>query len=356
MANFKVNSKERKLELVSVVAPGASIELPVEPHDPAFRRAESQVLASMYYAVIAGKHLAEIHMTYNLVEAAMHNAFDAQGKFNHPFRTFMYLHLFSHELAEELTTEHLVQDGAVFTQIFATSHDGMIDHLNDAYNRFLYGEDEDFDARAAAMTMSDGKLLPRACTAWELKYAEIWQRYTRSLIQGIYESDQAVAADRYLQDFHDQLGRVLLNDLPPRYDGFRTRTGVARYASDTIHHLAVRHQVYGTTGVRAAMDPRISKTQVPRDGSTLPIDEWRSLACVALATGRARFTLLRQDWRYLIDGVDARYVEPMRAAFSRLQEDLQKLEDEWTNTDDDKKYNYDYFRALPSALHTGPGY
>jgi hypothetical protein len=26
------------------------------------------------------------------------------------------------------------------------------------------------------------------------------------------------------------------------------------------------------------------------------------------------------------------------------------------HTDDDKKYNYDYFRALPSALHTDPVY
>ena len=280
MAYLRVNNSDKKLELVSVVAPGSTVEIPVNPHDPTFRRAESQVLSSMYYAVIAGKHLAEIHMTYNLVEATLHNAFDAQGQFNHPFRTFMYLHLFSHELAEELTTEHLVQEGSVFTQIFATTHDAMIDHLNDTYHRFQYGEDEDFEARTAAMTMADGTLLPNSCIVWELRYYKIWKSYTDKLIDCIYANDQAVVDDKYLQDFHDQLCVVLLNGLPKRYDNFKTKAGVTRYAADTIHHLVIRHQVYGTTGVRAAMDPRISKVQVPRDGGpclSMNGGLWRSL-------------------------------------------------------------------------------
>ncbi len=356
MAYLRVNSDKKQIELESVVAPGTTEEISVNPHDPVFRRVESQVLASMYYAVIAGKHLAEIHMTYNLVEATLHNAFDAQGQFNHPFRTFLYLHLFSHELAEEMTTEHLVQDGAVFTQIFATTHDAMIDHLNDAYHRFQYGEDEDFEARAAAMTMTDGTLLPTSCIAWELKYAEIWQRYATALIDVIYANDQAVIDDHFLQDFHDQLCVVMFNDLPNRYDFFKTKSGVARFAADTIHHLVIRHQVYGTTGVRAAMDPRISKTQVPRDGGAMPIDEWRSLVCVALATGRARFTLLYGDWCYLLDGVEAKYHGPMCKIFNRLQDDLRKLNSEWTSNEADVHFNYDYFRALPCELHSGPGY
>ena len=36
-----------------------------------------------------------------------------------------------------------------------------------------------------------------------------------------------------------------------------------------------------------------------------------------------------------------------------VQEDLQKLDDEWNW---DKSYNYDYFRVLPSVLHTGARY
>jgi len=228
--------------------------------------------------------------------------------------------------------------------------------LNDSYHRFQYGEDEDFEARAAAMTMADGSLLPDCCIVWELRYFDIWKRYTDALIDCIYTSDQTVVDDKYLKFFHDQLCIVMLNGLPKRYENFTTKAGVARYAADTIHHLVIRHQVYGTTGVRSALDPRIMKSQVPRDGGTVPVDEWRALAFVALATGRARFTLLRGNWTYLIAGVDAKYQDGMRSAFDRLQDDLNQLEAEWTSNDVPENYNYDYFRALPHALHAGPGY
>ncbi|MFT6777952.1 MAG: hypothetical protein ACJAV1_001878 [Paraglaciecola sp.] len=200
-AYFKVNSTMQRLELISVVAPHSTDALSADPRSPRFRRAESLVLASMYYQVISGKHLAEIHMTYNLVEVAMHDAFEAQGQWSHPFRIFMYLHFFTHELAEEITTEHLVQEGAVFSQIFATTHDSLVHHLNDCYSNFEYGADEDIEARAAMMTMQGsadkpGELLPNACIKWELDYAKIWNGYTTALINIIYADDAAVQADK----------------------------------------------------------------------------------------------------------------------------------------------------------------
>ena len=67
---------------------------------------------------------------------------------------------------------------------------------------------------------------------------------------------------------------------------------MARFIADTMHHLIIRHEIYGTSGVRLSLDPRINKVQVPKDGGTYAIDEWRSLACVAMATSRVRYTLL----------------------------------------------------------------
>ena len=189
-----------------------------------------------------------------------------------------------------------------------------------------------------------------------MKYAEIWQRYTKDLIDIIYDDDAAVRADTCLQEFHRDLNTFFLKGLPERYESLETKAGVARYAADTIHHLVVRHQVYGTTSVKAALDPRISKVQVPRDTGTTPVDEWRSLASVALATERARFTLLFGDFKYLLDNVDGRYKEPMRRVFDELQEHLRTLDADWSKTDEDKRFNYDYFRPIPSALHTGAGY
>ncbi len=146
--------------------------------------------------------------------------------------------------------------------------------------------------------------------------------------------------------------------LPERYDGFQSRAGVARYCTDTIHHLVIRHQVYGTTGVRAAMDPRLSSTQVPRDGGTPGVDEWRSLICVALATARARFTLLSgNDFTPLLDGIEDTALKiKMADTFNELQHQLKNLQVEWTATDDDRDFNENYFRSLPADVHTGPGY
>ena len=58
MAYFYVNGQTQKLELVSVVAPYGNVEINANPHDPEFRRVESLVLASLYFQVISGKHLA----------------------------------------------------------------------------------------------------------------------------------------------------------------------------------------------------------------------------------------------------------------------------------------------------------
>lgn len=359
VAYFSIDAIERKLVLDSVVGPKSSETVSADPHDPTFRRIESMILASMYFEVISGKHLAAIHMTYNLVEVAMHNAFDAQGKWTHPFRTLMYLHFFSHELAEELTTEHLVQKGAVFNQIFATTYDGMINHLNDTFHNFEYTADEDFEARADLLSVGRGEnreILPHAAIGWELQYAEVWQSYSRRLIDAIYPNDAAVENDVYLQAFHNELCGLFRKGLPARHEGLKTKAGVARYVSDTIHHVVIRHQVYGTTGVKAAMDPRLSSTQVPKDAGTPGVEEWRSLICVALATARARFTLLMGDFKYLLDDVDKKYRQPMRDCFDQLQEDLRKLDEQWTRTEADKEFNYNRFRPLPSALHTGPGY
>jgi hypothetical protein len=247
----------------------------------------------------------------------------------------------------------------VFTQIFATTHESLVAHLNDSYEAFEYGKDEEFETRAELFSIAgeggQRKLLPKAAITWELDLVEIWTRYADSLVDIIYKDDAAVLDDRYMQDFFQELSLVLNKPLPPRYAKLQSKAGVSRFISDTVHHLVVRHQVYGTTGV-PGLDPRIATTQVPRDGGTAGVDEWRSLASVALATAHARFVLLLGDFKYLLDDVDGKYRERMRDVYDRLQEDLRVLDAKWTSTDEEKDFNRNYFRAVPSEMHTGPGY
>jgi len=352
-------------------------------------------------------------MTYNLLEVAAHNSFDVElnkygpsgsESFNaHPVRLYLYIHLFSHGLAEEETTEHLVQRGAVFSQIFAMKYESLVDYLSRQYNDFVYASDEDFAYRKAIMgplqgkdgdlTSSDGFGMPPFSSGldWELDYFRIFERYANSMATSIYGTDDAnVQNDAALQGFYKSLERVF-NKMPERYHQFQTIQGVARFMADTTHHLVVRHQFYGTTAVAAAMDPRVGSTQVPKDGGPPAVDEWRSLAYIGLATAYANFVHLIEDPDENPDSLQQRplqdifedatpvrdgestkgLVHNMKAAWNRMQHDLIAMNDEWIETDVHHKYgierrvsptnwktdvNYMYCRPLPQDLHTGPGY
>ena len=107
---------------------------------------------------------------YNLLEVANINMFDhalnsrrgtnAQGgldDFNgHPLRVMLYIHLFSHGLAEELTTEHLVQENAVFSQVFSLKYEALTTYLTGIYNRFTFASDEDFEERESVNQLLTG--------------------------------------------------------------------------------------------------------------------------------------------------------------------------------------------------------
>ncbi len=121
-----------------------------------------------------------------------------------------------------------------------------------------------------------------------------------------------------------------------------------------MHHLIIRHEVYGTTGVRLALDPRINKVQVPKDGGTYAVDEWRSLACIAMATSRVRYTLLMPDFTNTFNDLknetDRR---KFRQAHTQMKNELRALETEFTSDGID---NYENLRPLPSELDIGAGY
>ncbi len=91
---------------------------------------------------------------------------------------------------------------------------------------------------------------------WELKYHDIFVKYADSLVDAIYEDDQHVENDVELQDFYKCLN-TLFETVPDRYNAFRSKAGIKRFLSDTMNHLVVGHEFYGTTGVSGATDPRV---------------------------------------------------------------------------------------------------
>lgn len=359
VAYLEIDDAKRCLKLTHIQAPNSDIELAVDPTDTRFRHAEDMILATVYFYVVSGKHLVEIHMGLNLVEVALFNSFDAKRQWFHPVRLALYPHLFAHELAEELTTQNLLEDKAVFPQIFATTNASLMRHLNDRFGEYELANDEDFDHRERVLlTGRDGQsledVLPSSSLIWEKRYAAIWLEYATRLIESAYPTDAKVESDECVQVLFANLTATFRQPLPSRFDELKTRTGLARFIADMMHHLIIRHEVYGTSGVRLALDPRINKVQVPKDGGPYGIDEWRSLACVAMATSRVRYTQLMTDYTNVFDDLtDADIKQKYRDAHTQLKAQLAALETEFKS---DEVENYDTLRLLPSELDIGAGY
>lgn len=299
---------------------------------------------------------------------------------------------------QELTTEHLVQQGAVFNQIFALKYESLLDYLSSVYNQFTYASDEDFTTRelvneniegtnASYLTTNDIYQPPVSNSLkWESEYYAIFKEYATSVVKAVYEeNDENVKKDEVLQDYYNALSR-LFHKMPSRYAEFKTVDGVTTFVADTINHLVIRHQLYGTTAVASVMDPRLGSTQTPRDGGPPAVDEWRSLGYVALATAYANFVHLMDDpdetteTSGLVNIFDDAVpvlghqqkhilVRSMKTAWSTMQVKLKEKQTEWVNDlhlpDTDKAadpnnwhkdINYMYFRPTPKDCHTGPGY
>ncbi|MEM7557814.1 MAG: hypothetical protein AAF394_01700 [Planctomycetota bacterium] len=358
-AFFRIDDDRQRLVLESVIAPASDTEIQVNPNDDTFRRAEDMILASLYFYVVSGKHLVEIHMGLNLIEIALFNAFDANKQWGHPVRMALYPHLYAHELAEELTTQNLLEDGAVFPQIFATTNAALVNHLNDRFSEYELGKDENFEAREQVLLTGRKKeleaVLPNSSLVWEKRYAKIWQEYAKSIVEAAYKDDEEVAEDECVQSLLRHLEKYYPTALPERYGKLSTMEELIRFIGDTIHHLVIRHEVYGTTGVRLSLDPRINKVQVPKDGGPPAIDEWRSLACVAMATSRVRYTSLTETnfSNVFYDVQDPIVRSKMQKAHQTMKSELQKLETEFQTDGVD---NYQQLRPLPSELDIGAGY
>ena len=327
----------------------------------------------------------------------------------HPLRVMLYIHLFSHGLAQELTTAHLVQENAVFSQVFALKYGALTDYLTGIYDRFTYASDEDFDERKKVNGMIKGtpdyasRMKPPVANQleWELDYYEIFESYASDILKKVYQNnDLNVKNDKALQDYYQALEGIF-HKLPARYEKFETLKGLITFAADSINHLVIRHQFYGTTAIASAMDPRLGSTQTCKDGGPPAVDEWRSLAYVAMATAYANFVHLLYDpsdypgakhnapppllnvfedatpvpLESSVGGKalsQAELVKVMKDAWESMQTKLDNLQTKWTagvkggclkDTDvDPDQYNYRqdvnymYFRPMPRDIHTGPGY
>jgi len=186
---------------------------------------------------------------------------------------------------------------------------------------------------------------------WEKPFIKIIRKYGRQVVDAIYSSDEQVAADKALQGFKQEMDRLVHRGLPERYD-FKTKEGIARFYSDSVYVVTVRHKVYGTQATFPGLDPSIMSGQVPLDYEPDAVDAYNSTVWVGLATAQAQFAKLEQDFKNskVLDAIDDLDVRArVGIAFNNFQKDLSVLQEQ-----DD--YDYAHLRVLPVHLETGAGY
>ena len=393
VAFFSIN-EERNLQLRWVIAPREKQKIMVDEDDMTFRRAEAMIVSTLSFKVVAEKHLLELHMSYNLLEVTNINAFDVamnqekKKDFNfHPLRIVLYIHLFSHGLAEELTTEHLLQIESVFPQVFALKYPDLIQCLGTNFKNFTYASDEDFTARGRVNEMLTGTYakysndyLPFSNqVAWEMDYHQLFRRYAERIMTAVYgHDDRNVQADQVLQNYYSALENIF-QSMPERYEQFQSLHGIVTFVADTIHHLVIRHHVYGTSGTVMAFDPRLGFTQTAKDGGPPALDAYRSLEFAGMATAYANFVRLvvrngqEDKFQKVFDDAtpvpravgatlsQVELVHEMKLAWSEMQSSLRDLQRCWEVVSSDEEphrsdINFMYCRPTPNELHSGPGF
>jgi hypothetical protein len=406
-------TQQNELYTMWVIGPNSHRKLEYKPNSATCRRIADLIRATLAFETIVAKHLVELHMAYNLLEGELQNVFD-YGKnpcfqpgdvfIAHPFRLVLYIHLFSHGLATELTVGHPLQEGAIFSQIFALTYNSLCDYLTDTFGRFRFSPDEDFEERTLAMTSLLPQIQPGVAAdigahqpvapaipsftcslQWELEYHAVFSEYAIAVVHAIYADDAAVESDATLALFVHNINDFFREGqyMQDGHHRMSTREDVSRFLSDTIFHLTVKHQSYGTDAVTGALDPRINSSQIPRDGGAPAVDEWRALCFVAIATAYPAFSHLLpvgNDGQNNVDSsvtdlVDifddatpilgstmpqGELVRLLKAAFATLQGRFRGLQENWAYNGNGEKHiedeNYMYFRCLPADLHTGPGF
>jgi hypothetical protein len=277
----------------------------------------------------------------------MHNSFDiSEHKEIHPFRAIMQLHFPNHIMVQELTTAHLIDEFAVFNQIFAFTHEGMSRCINDCLDTYEFTRDCNWEYRAQIKDLG-----------WEERYIDIFNDYTKQMCDAIWADEDALHHDEEFQTFIKVIDETLPNGIPARYNKLHSIKDVAFFMASVIHVVTVRHEIYGTTVVNYQLDHRYGGiTQVIDDGSTCAKEDYLSLILIAVATSRKIFIKFQHypEFEKLMAVVaDKKLRDQLIAHFKVMQGKLNDLDDEWKKDLDWAQRNA---VVLPSDLEIAAGY
>lgn len=353
-AFFTATTDELALKFLTL--PGEDTLIKAKLHDGAYEKARMAFLATTSVTVVAGYHLAGIHMMYDLVSVALFNAFDHRSAV-HPFRALMQLHFFNHTMVDVATTPHLMERGAVFTQIWALTHAGICDFVEDFFRTQIdFGAEDDVEAR---ITVLGEELSGNSQLCWMREYRKIYTYYAKTTIDAIYPDENGPGNDEAIKKFYDHLNTslgVTAGDGLRGYGTLSNKRDLVKFLADAIFHVTVVHEMHGTKTPSYALNPQLMQVKVAKDLSPPAREDYNSLLMVSAATGRVKFPrLLEQDPQHVFATVDdAGQKDVFIKAFSGMLKELNALEARIRSRVPQEDMLRMY--VLPSDLKPGAGY
>jgi len=333
--------------------------------------------------VVVGYHAGGIHVMMNLLAIALHNGFDVNdGDFFHPWRTAMHLHFYNHTVVNDSTTGHLLENTAIFAQIFPWTVRGLYEFIQTVVRDFDYLSDADLETRKA---VTNGVMPEQSTLVWESKYKQIFLNYAEKVSDLCWKTDTDLAKDAQMQRFIRNLSSNIPKGLPARLRSggqvaFTSKAQVAEFMASAIFVVTVRHEVYGTLFGNWAYEPYIMQSQLPLDFGPPAVNDFQAMVGIAMATSRkpAPKLMIRadpmpgekttvglpkneqgvgmRDFKYFLRDLPPEEDASLKQAFDYLQGALNALYVDMAGNRDKREVGAWFLQVSPEMLETGAGY
>jgi len=295
----------------------------------------------------------------------------------------MHLHFFNHIVVNDSTTGHLLENTAIFVQIFPWTIRGLYQFLEAVVRNYDYMSDADLETRKA---VTDGIMPEQSTLTWESKYKAIYVNYATQIADVTWKTDEDVAKDKQMQQFLKNLNVNIPKGVPARLrsrDGTVAVTSKAQAAeimASAIFVVTCRHEVYGTLFGNWAYEPYIMQSQLPLDFGPPAVNDYQAMVGIAMATSRKPATklMIREDpmpgekttvglprnehgvgmrnFKYFIRNLPTEESEGLGRAFDYMQTALNGLYVDMAGNREKREMANWFLQVTPEMLETGAGY
>lgn len=242
----------------------------------------------------------------------------------HPLRRLLWPHVWGTEYSNELVTKVLMMKEGEFEGVFSFTHKGMCKLFRDWHGRYdIRLIDPEVDAERRGI-LDGGFDLP--ALANRRAHLDVMRAHARRYLDVYYPSDEALAHDRSVAAWIEELERRVPGGVRPLLGDALTVDGLARLVGAFIYLGTVEHEVLGTSLWNYQLWTDVQPVRVYKNGQREPVDVYQRLVNYNFLLNVSRAPLV-QDFSYLaLDPDGAACFRTFHAELKALQARLEHEE------------------------------